>query len=344
MDEFIDNLGGLFRSLQRTYGELPRIRLRDPDPPTPRKNLDGDLSAAASGNSGDVDTKRNVAVESESKDQVEDPRPVADTEQKVSSPSTGSSPKSVAAGSQRQGPGEAVQDEQLSPIISRTKSGIDRKRRGTILDSRSMLKFSVREPEFKVKDRLQVGCHGLPLIVSCSSPLHTRLHLLQILRDCAAEVLSYVAPEIVPECKKSQTKTGDSITVWPDGTKFQQSSNGTTVRQPLVQNPLALEQLRYSNCFMLPPQVLVLPTQRIIQKSADKIIMKRPNGTMVQRSVVDVFSNVSGYIINQKTTDGLQSQFTSEGFREDFEGGSYLQVHYLHACPESGVPPNGRLH
>jgi hypothetical protein len=33
-----------------------------------------------------------------------------------------------------------------------------------------------------------------------------------------------------------------------------------------------------------------MPTGRVIQRSPDKIIMKRPEGTLVQRSVVGVFS------------------------------------------------------
>ena len=70
----------------------------------------------------------------------------------------------------------------------------------------------------------------------------------------------------------------------------------------------------------------MLPNQRVIQRSPDKIIMKRPNGTLVQRSVVDPFTDPSGYIINQKSVDGLQTQFNAEGFREDFDGGGYLQV------------------
>ena len=66
---------------------------------------------------------------------------------------------------------------------------------------------------------------------------------------------------------------------------------------------------------------------RVIQKSADKIIMKRPNGTLVQRSSADVFRGESaGVIINQKTVDGLQAQLNARGYREDFEGGGYIQL------------------
>lgn len=55
--------------------------------------------------------------------------------------------------------------------------------------------------------------------------------------------------------------------------------------------------------------------------------MKRPDGTLVQRSQEPVFvAGGKGYIINQKNAGGLQAQFNAQGFREVFEGGGYLQV------------------
>lgn len=36
--------------------------------------------------------------------------------------------------------------------------------------------------------------------------------------------------------------------------------------------------------------------------------------------------NTCRYIINQKSSDGLQAQYNAAGFREDFSDGSFIQV------------------
>ena len=312
VDEFIDNLGALFRSLRRTYGTMPRlgdskhaeekVEAQSTAAPvgaeakvtTETKTDNGDLSFERSSGNTQQETKAsdnqsglgakstttptaassdgvNGKVKKKKRRKSKTKTAVgADTDDAVSSPKGTHTDDEAEGEDGDESPEKGAQSPASKGIIRA------RTRRATIADPNSILNFSVRQPQTDIGQRFQ------------------------LLRDLAAEIISYAVPEETSECKKSKTKSGDNITAWPDGTQFQKSASGTTV--------------------------LVLPTQRVIQRSADKIIMKRPNGTLVQRSVGDVFESSGGYIINQKTIDGLQAQFNSDGFREDFDGGSYLQV------------------
>lgn len=302
VDQFIDNLGALFRSLQRTYGVMPRVQTRQPETNA--------APVAAEAKQPDIGSTPQASAEAKSMDVERDSpkRGNQELEEKVAATSQAESPavhktheetkepeEPKAAAEQTDGRDEqttprrehtAEMDSPASSPESRKKrrSSLALVRRNTLANDEALMNFTeVRQPKHNVEERIQV------------------------LVDLAAELMSYVVPEETPDCTHSKTQNGDKITVWPNGTQYQKSQNGTTV--------------------------LVFPNQRVIQKSQDKVIMKRPNGTLVQRSVVEVFNSKGGYIINQKNVDGLQSQFNAEGFREDFDGGAYLQV--TNAAPET---------
>lgn len=231
VDEFIDNLGSFFRSLQRQYGEMPRILVLGSSPSRPAVE-------EKEYKTSDVATTQ-VTKESVKSNTIEKTKLI-----KGNSDSPGDS---VAKATELSG--SSADDEEKAPNVGVRSPKSRRSTIVTIADSKDG-NFDIRKPENDIVERMQ------------------------ILKDIAAEVLTYKMPAETTECKKTTTKNKDTIVSWPDGTKYQTSPKGITV--------------------------LVLPSGRVVQQTKDKIIMKRPDGTLVQRSVCDVFDGSSKGLVGRQ--------------------------------------------